>query len=336
MNRPDFSHFRIFLLVCFSLLLLLAGRASRAAEGDPIVPTPARTEDTNSLETLRSYLQLQEQLHTTQLAIEQNRKEATASAARTAEALENRLQAIEQALVLQRAHEMEAMQSSNRLILIVAGIIAVLGLATMVLMALSHWRAMSRLGDIATVLPMSRRLEQGEPVAALGPGNGPVVSVSPVDDSNGRLLGVIDRLEKRIYELEHTTQSSAKPPQGHITEGDLVNEEGLEDPDAGKTEMLLGKGATLLHLDHNDEALVCFEAILAENPDHGEALVKKGLALERMRRVDEAIACYDQAILKNSAATMAYLHKGGLYNRLERYSEALECYEKALKTQEKK
>src|SRR5260221_11073026 len=192
--------------------LFLFGLDSRAADSDLPAAPAVKVEETNSLETLRSYLQLQEQLHATQLAIEENRKEANAAAARGAETLANRLQAIEQSLAGQRARELEAMQSSNRLMLTVAGGIAVLGLAAMVLMAYSHWRAMSRLADIATAFPTGRGLGGSAPLAALGPGDAHVVSVGPgpAEQSNGRLLGAIDRLEKRIYELEHTTQSSVK------------------------------------------------------------------------------------------------------------------------------
>jgi len=214
---------------------------------------------------------------------------------------------------------------------LVAGGIVVLGLAAMVLMGFSHWRAMSRLGDIATALPLSRRLEAGEPLAALGPGEA-LVSVGPgsVEETNGRLLGVIDRLEKRICELEHVAQAGEKGLSNGNSGGSA---HGGSADDRAVT--LLGKGQTLISLDKLDEALDCFEEILAENPAHAEALVKKGSVLERLRRVDEAIACYDQAIASGDLMTVAYLHKGGLYNRMERYAEALECYEKALKTQEK-
>jgi tetratricopeptide (TPR) repeat protein len=322
--------------------MMLAG-AVRAADNEPRLPPGASVEDTNAMQTLRSYLQLQEQLHATQMAIEENRKEATAAAARSAEALANRLQAIEQSLAAQRSRELEATQSSNRMILSVAAGIAVLGLVSMLLMAFSHWRAMSRLADIATALPMSRAgLGSGASFAALGSGEPHVVALGPgtAEESSGRLLGVIDRLEKRIYELEHTTQSSVKDQAAEDSKPQNPSGNGETSAkaagDAGEISMLLGKGQSLVSLDRVDDALDCFEQVLALDPDHAEALVKKGNALERLRRFDEAIECYDRAISRDSSMTVAYLHKGGLYNRMERYTEALECYEKALKTQERR
>jgi len=212
-----------------------------------------------------------------------------------------------------------------------------------VLMAYSHWRAMNRLADIATALPLGRGLGGAAPLAALGPGDAQVVSVGPgpIEQSNGRLLGAIDRLEKRIYELEHTTQSSLKEEANEEVKAESSNGNGegatIEaDQETGRISMLLGKGQTLLSLDKVDEALACFDEILLLAPDHPEALVKKGSVLERLRRLDEAIECYDRAISKDSSLTIAYLHKGGLFNRLARYGEALECYEKALQTQERR
>jgi len=324
-------------------MLGVISQESRGAEID-LPTTPAvKAEETNSLETLRSYLQLQEQLHATQLAIEENRKEATAAAARNAETLASRLQAIEQSLAAQRTRELEAMQSSNRLMLMVAGGIALLGLTAMMLMAYSHWRAMNRLADIATAFPSSRGLGGSAPLTALGPGDAEVVSVGPgpTEQSNGRLLGAIDRLEKRIYELEHTTQSSVKEKAGEEVKSESPNGNGEGSSAEGELEtgtigMLLGKGQTLLNLDKVEEALACFEEILVLAPDHPEALVKKGSVLERLRRLDEAIECYDRAISKDSSMTIAYLHKGGLFNRMARYNEALDCYEKALQTQERR
>jgi tetratricopeptide (TPR) repeat protein len=88
-------------------------------------------------------------------------------------------------------------------------------------------------------------------------------------------------------------------------------------------------------LDKPQEALDCFDEVLALDPEHADALVKKGAALERLQRLDEAIECYDLAIARDNSLTMAYLYKGGVFNRMERYSEALACYELALKSQQK-
>jgi tetratricopeptide (TPR) repeat protein len=321
-------------------LLLISSFGAFAAESD--LETQPKAEETNSLETLRAYLQLQEQLHATQIAIEENRKEANAAAARNADAFAGRLQAIEQSISTQRTRELEAMQSSNRLMLIAAGAIASLGFAAMLLMAYSHWRAMNRLADIASGLPAGRPLGSQSALAALGGGESAVLALSPPDQPGSRLLGAIDRLEKRILELEHIAQSplpnatGSTAAAGPATDGETQTAEAgaADEADAHRITVLLGKGQSLLNLDKVEEALACFNEALAINPQHAEGLVKKGLALERMRKADEAIECYDRAIASDRTLTIAYLHKGGLFNRMERFDEALKCYEQALRTQE--
>jgi tetratricopeptide (TPR) repeat protein len=318
-----------------ALVLVLFTFGSRAENELPTqVP---KAEETNSLETLRTYLQLQEQIHATQLSIEENRKEANAAAARQTEALAGRLEAIEAALSAGRAQNLDVMQGSNRLMVVVAVSIAALGLLAMVLVAFSHWRTMNRFAEIATGLPAARGGAPFTVAGALGRGTSPVVSVT-ADESNARLLGAIDRLEQRIHELEHVPEAIAiNPAVKNVENGTAPSGNGSvsNEPHSGQIAILLGKGQSLLNLDKPDEALACFEEVLALQPDHAEAFVKKGMALERLRKPDEAIQSYDRAIELDSSITIAYLYKGGLFNRMERFSEAVECYEKALRTQEK-
>ena len=118
-----------FVIILNLLLASWAGTSPAADNAPPLTPT-GRTEETNSQDMLRAYLQLQEQLHATQLAIERNRQEADNAAARSAEALNGRLQAIEQSLDSQRAGEWRAVQSSNRLMLILAGMFAAIGIGS--------------------------------------------------------------------------------------------------------------------------------------------------------------------------------------------------------------
>ena len=299
-----------------------------------------RAEDTNSQDTLRSYLQLQEQLHATQLAIEHSRTQAEAAAAENAKALAARLSSIEQALAAQRAQELEAMQSSNKVMLVVAGLFAALGFLAMLFMAIFQWRTINRLAEIAAALPVAHALGAGPAFAALGAGDAHQVTVDPPEQSNQRLLGALERLEKRICELEHTAHpplhdGAALDPEANPPAAQSEAEPAAAGrPDAARITVLLGKGQSLLNLDQAEEALGCFDQVLALDANHPEALVKKGAALERLRKLDEAIACYDRAIAADSSLTVAYLYKGGLFNRMERFSEALECYEQALRTQE--
>jgi tetratricopeptide (TPR) repeat protein len=334
---------------CASVFVNLESRAAEAA-------APAVTSgivDTNSQETVRSYLQLQEQLHATQLAIERTRREADEAAAEAAKTTAARLQAIEQALSGQRAQELQAMQNNSRVMLIVAGGFAALGLAAMLFMAYFQWRTVNRLAEISAALPAGHSLIAGGPLPALGDGQTHLLSTGSPEHSNARLLGTIDRLEQRIRELEHTThhgenetddhningnhviEASARPSNGEPSPTEAA-ETAAPSSEADLVSFLLGKGQSLLNLDKPEEALACFDEILTMHQGHPEALVKKGTALEKLRRLNEAIDCYDKAIAADDSMTIAYLCKGGLFNRMERYSEALECYEKALRTQEKR
>ena len=326
-------------LMVLSFVALWSCSPARSAESGPApAPAPAaKSEENSSQETLRSYLQLQQQLHATELAIERNRKEAELAAARTAEALATRLQAIEETLAVQRAKELDVMQSANRVMLIVAGSFAGMGFLALLLMAYFQWRTVHRLAEFSTNLPRSQALGPVAALPALGPGEAPQVMVGPSVQSNQELLGALDKLQKRIHELEHSAQSSL-PDNGVGGNGEPGAAEGKDatsDPEAARIQGMLGKGQSLLSLDNVEGALACFDEVLAIKPGHTEALLKKGTALERLRKLDEAIACYDQAIAADSSLTIAYLHKGGLFNRMERFDEALACYEQALRTQEK-
>ena len=341
-NIVDFQGAALPRCVVLALALVLFSAVGFGADSGPLATATGKAEETNAQETLRSYLQLQEQIHTTQLAIERNRKEADAAAAETAKVFAARLEGIEQALALQRAQELEVMRSSNKAMLIVAGLFAALGLLAMLFMAYFQWRTINRLAEIAAALPVTHAWGPGPSVTALGAGEGHAVAIGPAEQSNQRLVGALERLEKRMYQLEHT----ANPP---LPEGGLPSPEAqaaapaselataadtAAAPDAARITVVLGKGQSLLNLDQAEEALACFDQVLALDPNHPEALVKKGAALERLRKLDEAIACYDRAIAADSSLTVAYLYKGGLFNRMERFGEALECYEQALRTQE--
>src|SRR5262249_49523531 len=205
-----------------------------------------------------------------------------------------------------------------------------------------QWRAASRLADISTALSTGRAFAALPAGAALALGESAALSNVAVEQSSGRLVGLVQLLEKRIAELEHTSASPLK----EVIVSTNGNGQGEHTPDpvsviaagdkAGQVAALLESGQTLLSSDRAEEALQRFDEVLAMVPNHAEALVKKGAALEKLRQPQEALECYDKAISVDSSMTIAYLHKGGLCNRLERYGEAMECYERALHTQEKK
>ena len=330
--------FRTLTVMC---LLAINPLLSLASDTNLPPPSASHLEDTNTQETVRAYLQLKEQLHATQLAIEQNRKDAKEAAAQNAEFLATRLHEIEAALATQRARELEAMQSSNRVMLIVAGTFAAFGFVVMLLVAYFQWRTVHGLAGVSSAFAGPRTLP---------PGERPVVSIGPAEHSSIRLVGALERLEKRIYELEHTPvvplkagdDGTEQSPRQVIStsqpNGDSENHESesRNSNQASRVEVLLGKGLSMLNQDKPEAALTCFDEALSLDPANGEALVRRGLALERLEMLSEALQSYDRAIAADATMTIAYLHKGGLFNRMERFDEALACYEQALQTQEHK
>jgi len=348
---------RVFRPARAACLLALGSTLSVLAAETVSSPAPgakAPSEATNDAQQAwRSYLQLQDQLRSAMLALEQARKESEANARRDADAFTDRLRAIEQAVTNQRAFEqalasqrerdLVAMQSANRLLLMVAGIFAAVSVLTMFFTVWFQMRALNRLAEIASHHRDTFVLDH-TPVAALGAGNAAQAALSPVEVSSKRLLGLVEQLEKRLQEMEHTAQpAGAGHSSGGKTNGEPKQpaDESSGDSAGGEVseqqshlDTLLGKGQTLLNLGQVDKAISCFDEAIALAPNHAEALMKKGHALERLQKLQEALECYDLAIAANDSLTLAYVYKGGVYNQLERYDEALACYEKALRAQQ--
>ncbi len=132
-------------------------------------PATSQLEAANPQELVQAYVQLQEQLRATQLAIEHSRQETKDAAVQSAEALSNGLQAIQQAVSIQRAEDWQAIQTSNRVMLIVVGTFAALGCLTMLIMSYFQWRMSKGLADISAALPLALGLEPDAGVAAFAP-----------------------------------------------------------------------------------------------------------------------------------------------------------------------
>ncbi len=293
----------------------------------------------------------QEQQDILQQAIEQTRREAEAAVKRNADTLAARLDLIGEALAQQHKRELEALQTSNRTTLIVAGVLAGTCFLGTFCMAFFMMRATNRLTEITmAVVPLSHAFSPGRSSNPLTLGDIHLAAANPAERAGARLLGAIEQLEKRLHDLEHTTQPA--PPESAATqfggmraaETEHATRDGHAQPaaqnpaadsdQAWRVALLLAKGQTLLHLDQPAEALACCDEVIALEPHNAEAYIKKGAALEKLRREDEAVECYDRAIAADSSLTTAYLHKGSVFNRLERYPEALACYEQALKTEQ--
>jgi len=60
-----------------------------------------------------------------------------------------------------------------------------------------------------------------------------------------------------------------------------------------------------------------------------DTLLRRAAAFEDAHRLEEALACYEQVLALDKSLTEAYVGKGRVLNQLERYREALACFEQA-------
>lgn len=332
---------QISLVLSLVLMTVLLTQPAPANETNSIVASP-NPIDTNA--ALRASLELQEQLHASQLALKQNRDERES----LEKELTTRLQALEDGMKAKNSSELENMKArvdalrkdlddNNHLLLYVGGGIAAIGFFVLLATGYLQWRSVNRLAEFSAIV-QSARAALPAPGVTVAEGN--LLGAGTTAQSSGKMFGALTDLEKRIAELEHTAHVT---PEAKVlttstgtngAESDAIADENGHEHGSHET-VLLAKGQSLLNIDKPSEALICFEEILKTEPNHGEALVKKGLALEELNQTEEALRCYELAIETNADLTIAYLQKGGLLNRLERYEEALQCYELALRAQEK-
>jgi tetratricopeptide (TPR) repeat protein len=290
------------------LLLSLAFAAALLA-----LPARAQTNSpavTNNDMVMNGYLQIQEQLHATQMAIEDIRAAGAVDAKRNADAIAARLESLEQSVAAQRNADTESARRTQQLTLLLAGAFGLAGLGIMALMFYFQWRAFTRIAEISA--QQNAALANAGAVHQLAaPGRAAVAT------SNSRLLDVVGQLERKIIELENGSSL-------------LVEAAGAKPLD------LLAEGQTLLDAGQPHKALEVFDRLLAMHPDHAETLVKKSAALEKLGRLPAALDACDRAIARDDGFTLAFLQKGGLLNKLSRHDEALDCFEQGLLAQKKK
>jgi hypothetical protein len=182
---------------------------------DNNLPPPATVhlEETNSRALLHSYLQLQQQIHTTQLAIEQSRQETREAAAQTAEALSNALHTIQETFATRRTRDLQAMRSSNQVMLIVVGVFAAMGFLTMLMLTYFQWRMSKGLAKISATLPTALGLDPASAATALALANHPELP----------LFGTAERPEALTHELEQISHRALNHHGGtNMSAGDRL------------------------------------------------------------------------------------------------------------------
>ena len=333
------NFYQKFLLVC-----VVAFLAIRAPARMPAVDTDSSSNLSTNDAITSSLLQIQEQLHTTQLAIEQNQQAAIDTAkmnSANSELLSAQLQALEQTVTTQHNSEVDASHKTVQWIILLTGIFGLLCLGIMSWMVYLQSRAFTQLTRISSqqqaVIAGTSAVQQ-----FAGPGR------AIVENSSAQLLDAVGQLKERINELEKGGRQLPKGSNGangvHLSNGangangSSRTSEAIESSEANGVAAVDSLAEGQKYLDENapQKALELFDRFLVGHPDHAEALLKKADALQKIGRNDEALAHYNRVIEKDGTLAVAHLQKGGLLNRLRRYDEALNCYEQALQAQEKR
>jgi tetratricopeptide (TPR) repeat protein len=325
----------VALLVWISCGRVAAQETNITSQSNLVAVASSTNSSLDTEQQLRSHLKLQEQLHSTLLAIEQARLESSEETRTNAEILGARLKLLESSLAQHRELQLESLHSFNRTMLWVVGSIVGVALLALLFTAFSQSRTMNRLAELTAATTHERAL-----LAGLLPNSssGERLMIGPGADAERSpvLFSTIDRLEKRIRELEHTAEGPLAAEQTAsipVANGHAGRNGGSPSRTTDHASVLLAKGQALLNLGQVENALACFDEAVASSPENASTHLRRGQALERLKRRSDAIASFNQAIALDPSLTQAYLAKGGVFNDQERYAEALECYEQALRSE---
>jgi tetratricopeptide (TPR) repeat protein len=148
---------------------------------------------------------------------------------------------------------------------------------------------------------MTKIVEKLSPKEALDTANA-VLDVFPADQL-ATVLKVIG-----LYGLNHLDEAFALSTEAVLQYPRNITLNGL------RGDMLLQKGQM-------DAALVAYDNVLAENPDHAAALLHRASILADMGHTDLALACYDKLIALGYDPIATYIKKGNLLQRAHRTSD---------------
>ena len=358
--RARVGFFRAGLFAC--VWLLCGERMAYSADA----PAPGVGDVPAAESPLAPSSNLKEQQELIRHAIEQARLESEAAARRSAEALTQRLDLLQQSLEAQHRSELDAVQNSNRTAMLVAGALAGAGLLGLFCLAFFLMRATNRLTEAALAAPFGRTLDPGHARHALTVGDPPLAVSNPAELAGARFLGAIEQLEKRLHELENTAQptpladksthpdgrpqsrTAGQPTPGPSQEGNLttpvlsqegnfttpgpslqVNSSGAgagPRPSVGRADAAVMAGEQA-RMDHGPSP----ESVAPAEPGtHLGLLLTRGQTLLSLDQAAEALACFDEVIVRDPQNAEALLKKGTALERLGRADEALECYDRAI------
>lgn len=90
------------------------------------------------------------------------------------------------------------------------------------------------------------------------------------------------------------------------------------------------KGFTFMELAKYEEAIKCFQEVIALDPRQQEAYNNIGVCLANLGRVEAAVDFTEQAVALKPEYPEAWSNLGGLYERLQRYDEGIRACNRAI------
>jgi tetratricopeptide (TPR) repeat protein len=137
-------------------------------------------------------------------------------------------------------------------------------------------------------------------------------------------------LKKRPHHFDalHALGICAHQMGDSLTAERLLKRALLLDAQAALTHYALG--VVLAVLQRKDEALACFDKLIAIKADFVEAHFQRGNVLLELGRFPEAIASFDNAIALDPHHVNALTYKGHALHKLGRFAEAITCYDRIL------
>ena len=184
--------------------------AQEAAKNTSVAPSKNALETLSQAELQEAYRNLHDQLQAAAIAEKIDSMNATLAAERKAR------QSEADRFDYERGQQQQEINRGNRAVIWIASGFGLLGLLTMAGAAYFQWRAINRITEVVNPYSVSAAGN----FATLQPPKNPLATQT-VALSTQRLMLTMERMEKRIKELEHTAvhappappASSSPPPQ---------------------------------------------------------------------------------------------------------------------------
>jgi len=193
--------------------------------------------------------------------VDRIRQETELSLRRFATAVDGKLDFLNQALISERARELQSLRRSNRYALTIASVIVGVLLLGMLVVAWMSVRAVNRLAIRISTWVCGQSLYPGTPVGSGGDA-ARLITGSLVEETNWRVQHALERLERCLLDLEGTASrfqiAVSKPPSKQALQA-------LESPSISKlppakpgkpsgVSLSLGTGESLILLPHEKGA----------------------------------------------------------------------------------